>query len=276
MNIHIKGGLPPALIREKLVAIERDALGGADIDDLSSAIAPITAGYLTSTTNLYGPFYRGRKFQNLSDVSSVSDLWYPPASVTPQGRVNEQGKPVFYCSATHDISVRELDLMIGDRIVVLKCSLVDPDRKPHIFAIGNLKSVIRTGRNTSNRKAEGVFDFRKLPDVIKERALLLDGFFARIFSAADRRYFNLVNAVARFYMRSSEIDGISYPSVKSNGGYNLALKADAADKLLQPESISSSYLEKDLQGDRLLMRRDYLADIRKDKSLSWFRSVSVK
>jgi hypothetical protein len=283
MNFNIKGALPPNILRENIRLIEGAALDGASIDDLSKLIGPITPGYLTSTPGyltstriLSGPFFRGRKSQSLPRFKSVKDLWYPPALAVGRGRANECGKPVFYCSATHEVVTRELGLAAGDRIVILKCTLLNPDRRPHVMEIGNLKKIIRTGRNISNERAKGAFDFRRLPAEVKNRALLIDAFFARVFGATEESYFNLTNAIARFYLASPEIDGLTYPSVKASGGYNLALKADAADRLLTPEFISSSYLVKELAGNRLFMRRDYLADIRPDKTLSWFRSVAIK
>lgn len=263
-----------SFLREKIERIENAAIAGASAEELSKLISPLTRGYLTSTTYLNGPFFRGRKATSVASIKTLKDLWSPPPSLTPQNRVNEFRAPVFYCSATDHIATRELNLMPGDRIVVLKCLLKNTEKRPHVLSIGNFKNVIRTGKSVSGNKAEGAFDFRKLPSEIKNNALLIDSFFARVFTEKEKTYFNLTNAISKFYLSSSEVDGLVYPSVKSNGGLNLALKVEAADKLLEPDIIYSSFLEKELNGGRLFMRRDFLATVRADKSLSWYQAVT--
>jgi hypothetical protein len=274
MDIHIKSALSVDLIRMKIREIESAAEGGASTADLGIMIAPITAGYITSTSYLYGPFFRARKPRSLTEIRMVEDLWYPRKAV-PQSRANESNAPVFYCSATDHIATREVRLGVGDRVVVLKCVLKNDEARPQVFSVGNFKSVIRTGKGHSGGRATGIFDFQKLPDALKERALLIDAFFARAFTSADSRYFNLTNAIAKFYLSSIEIDGLAYPSVQSNGGFNLALKASSADRFLKPESAYSATLQKVLSGNRLLMRRDFLATVKLNKQLSWYQAVNI-
>lgn len=273
MNIHIEGALSLVTVRAQLAEIERAALAGASVSALSSLIGSITPGYITSTIYLSGSFFRARPRLAISELKTVNDLWYPPRENTPQGRVNEAQDPVFYCSANHETATREMILNVGDRVAVLKCKLKNPEQMIHAMAIGGLKKIIRTGRNIIDKKVTGAFDFRLLPPVIKNRALLIDAFFARTFTSQSEIYFNLTNAISKFYLGSSEIDGLVYPSVKKGGGFNLAMKAGSADRLLSPDAIYSAQFVRELVGNRMYMLRDYLAVVGANRTLAWYRAV---
>jgi RES domain-containing protein len=273
MNIRFQGALPPATIRKKMREVERAAISGASVEELSKLIAPLTVGYITSTSYLSGSFFRARPRKSIHEFRTIKDMWHPPVEKTPQGRVNESGTPVFYCSADHGIATKEMNLEVGDRITILRCLLRTPDRMPHVLSIGALKKNVRTGKNIFERNATGPFDFRQYPHEILDRALLLDAFFARVFTVEDKTYFNLTNAISKFYINSPEIDGLVYPSVKQKGGYNLALKPAAADTLLIPDSIFSARLVQKLNGDRLHMKRDYLGNVRANGSIAWYAAI---
>jgi hypothetical protein len=257
-----------AQIRLLLREIEDSALNGASLTELHARLGPLLIGYPTATMRISGPIYRGRKLKG-SIFSNISDLWYPPDGVVSQGRVNEVGKPIFYCSDHHFTVTREMAPHVGDTIAILQCELKEKSGLPEVFCIGNAKGILRHGTDAFGKKVAPSVDLRKFPQRMREHSALIDGFFSRVFKSTGSSYFNLTNAISQQYLGSFWIDGLAYPSVQPGGSMNMALKTAAVDRLYTPKSVFLTKTEKIFGANKLKMRCVGTANIRSDGILEW-------
>jgi len=255
-------------IRLLLREIEGSALNGASLTELRDRLGPLLIGYPTATMRISGPIYRGRKLQG-SIFSNISDLWYPPDDVVSQGRVNQVGKPIFYCSDHHFTVTREMAPRVGDTIAILRFELKENSELPHVFCIGNAKSILRHGIDAFGKKVAPSVDLRRFPQRIREHSALIDGFFARVFRSTGSSYFNLTNTISQQYLNPVWVDGLTYPSVHPEGSMNMALKTAAVDRLYTPESVFLTKTERIFGANKLKMRCVGTANIRSDGKLEW-------
>ena len=92
-----------------------------EIDEIKELLIPIFKGFVINTPK-FKPgltLYRGR----YCDIkpTNVSDLTYPPKEkIEENQRVNRAGHSVFYCSTARNVPFFELDVKLGDKIVVSK------------------------------------------------------------------------------------------------------------------------------------------------------------
>lgn len=86
------------------------------------ALAPLSFG------SRYPPgveVYRGTS-DHRSVPQAVDELWYPPVSVTPVGRANRPGAPVFYCSSDPAGAFKEIGVRVGQLAVHAKWTTTAP------------------------------------------------------------------------------------------------------------------------------------------------------
>ncbi len=192
--------------------------------------------------------FRGRKLDERPE--RLGDVGHPPPEVTPQGRANRPGSPVFYGTSTREPIYFELGVGVGDRLAIV-----------HHKTTGDLL-VNRIGYTTAtfNRLQSK----REIPDygnldlaAYTQRDALVDDFLSEVFCEKhhcdeDWRY-NLSVAVAEKMMPDVEqspdrdpriacIQGLVYPTVPMWGNAdNLALKPSFVETSLT--SIYAEYVE---------------------------------
>lgn len=216
----------------------------------------------------------GELFKNISELS------YPPASLTSMGRANLPGNPLFYaCSFPKEIN----DNAPYPRIIALE----------ETSSFMKDKSTSGIERATVSRwdvyeKLElialpflGVYN-RACPDLleIKERwqdeiskgtipgdALELVSFMANEISKEfndKSQYFKIANFVhylLRMNAKTKDADGIIYPSVPAQGaGFNVAVKTEVADRKIRFSNASVCYMIKKLDKMTIFTKSDTVID----------------
>jgi hypothetical protein len=89
-------------------------------EDLERELGALAKGHQRRARKYKGGdvrIYRARVWHRPERPQSVAELSYPPKSVTPQGRANAKGEPVFYASAGLPPSFVEYRLKTGDHVV---------------------------------------------------------------------------------------------------------------------------------------------------------------
>jgi len=226
-------------VRRLLTAVEVRAINEADIEALSLLIDRLARGYTTTSSHLETDYvYRSRTNPGRTPFNAVGELSHPNADCAKLGRANLSGKPVFYCSSTDNCAIFEQQSSIGDVITVSQWRAKQKNTGPYCFVIGDL-----THKDKFNRPLVGkgtmfaVESFRKLTGKqLYKKSLLIDEHFSSWFKSEGEEFYNLTNAIAKFYMSSDKIDGLVYESVAAERGFNLALKPSSLDVFFEPSA----------------------------------------
>jgi hypothetical protein len=174
-----------------------------------------------------------------SDDHGFSDerrLWYPPAAVTRNGRLNDAGSPCLYLSARPETALSEIGVKVGDHVHLAGFRVL-ADQIMRAVAIGELSHVQKIGYlritgidpdKTIARMING------LPHEQALRTLYIDSYLGEVLSdaAARERDYLATRTLASLVWDRSRASSMFYPSVRSPLGLNLAVLPKAADRFL--------------------------------------------
>lgn len=203
------------------------------------------SGIFIKTTEL--PLYRVRlnDKDNKPFVKS-SDLNYAPAKfVCNYGRVNKPGQSMFYCSESETISTLELlhDYLLKNDIGHVRYAtrskwIIKKELYLLVMAIA-----------PSNREFVNGYKIReKCYKFIESEPLTVQNNYFNLYSLTE--HFFLMNAkndysvyvvcsaIANYFtLQFPEIDGLIFPTVQGNTGYNFVFRPHIVDnKMILPES----------------------------------------
>ncbi len=130
-----------AEIREEIHALESLDLRDREHDELLRRVRSICRGYMWMTRVIREEFFAFRARRLSVPPDSVSELWYPPASlITRIGRANGVNEPVLYTSSNGVTAVSELRPAPGETFCVMELGLRDPDRGLHLHELALAES----------------------------------------------------------------------------------------------------------------------------------------
>ncbi len=252
-------------IREKLECITTPNQNGIEaLYSLFHSIPDFEIPIVRHTIYPHSSFIRQRVNIKGEHFKSISELYYPPSSVTPMERANLPGNPMFYaCSFPSEIT----DQSPIPRLIALE------ETSP--FMKDTSKSGIEratVSRWEVTQQIElialpyiGTYE-RACPDLLEvkeawnaaiakgsvpEEALDLVNFMAEEISkdfSEREQYFriaNFVNYLLRMNQKTRDADGIIYPSVPARGaGFNVAIKPEVADAKIRFMNASECHLLK--------------------------------
>lgn len=219
-----------------LLEIEREVLQDGSIAKHTHKLLAITKGMiLVRRGGALPSVFRSRPNKEHSAFNQVEQLWHPKPEQTPQGRLNERGRPLFYCSDNSSVSIFEQRPQNGDLITMLECSSTRVVGK--YLLIGELsRRVIDSEVRLSQAPCIDADKLCQRFGVEKvEYSAGLDRIFSRWLSQPDRGYYVLTNWLSGFLFAMGDLDGIIYPTVVWDEGFNIALKPASAAKLLRPD-----------------------------------------
>ena len=225
----------------ELKAAERFAIERGPSVETIKQLSPLILGYTTVTLHLtFGTMFRARQIGNEPPPNNLSGLWHPPAQmITRIGRANLPGEPMLYCSDGELTAINEVRGTVGDRITILRLGMSDPNKSPVVFALGEISHRFRTKRSLLGFILDQQETMRRESDPNFQRSLLIDGFLARAFRAKGEASYPFTTAVAQIYLSASPADGIIYPTVLSDHGFNIAMKPSNAKRLL---TVQNAYV----------------------------------
>jgi hypothetical protein len=206
-------------------------LSKMSVDDLKRILAPAIEGRLVTVPVLDAgtPVYRARCVGRPAHIRDVS---YPPASLTPPGRVNREGAPVFYCSAAREGALFEVAPRLGETVVVAKWTTTEP---MVVHPVGYSKNALT--QLQSRRAPESWAGF------VNERGgaahAEITDFFATTFVRVIRPgespdFYKLSTAIAEMLFAQDMFHGLLYPTVAlAANSDNLAIKPSFVDQHLR-------------------------------------------
>ena len=187
------------------------------------------------------PIWRARKCECGEGYVNLRDLSYPPPEQTSAGRLNNPGQPVLYASfnkftAFTEVAAEEDYLHVIGFVIrresKLRCSI-----------IGEIFNTHRAGRaKTSEALGNELNRILNNSDYRAARSwVFLDAFLSMLLAdstAASSDYIHSRIVADLICEKMPDIDAIYYPSVALENGMNLAIKPDAADRLLEVSGTS--------------------------------------
>jgi len=197
--------------------------------------------------------------------SHIEELFCPPASLTPFGRLNLPGNPVFYGSLHPTTSLLELSLRKGDIYIISHYELTKACVVQQVGYLNDgLLSVSGQRKifwNSDPRfETEGNAYFRHwCGEHMKKRMPKLSSCFVSSkynfeeqIRSSDKQHYSLTNAIGIMHMYSlgfasyaHQIDGLIYPSVASRlEGDNIAIKVAFAKSNLRLLEVRFRVVEK--------------------------------
>lgn len=190
-------------------------------------------------------FWRGRRIETDKVFKNINELSYPPKGLARRGRINDENDPVFYIATRKETALAEINIKEGEFVQVAGFRIIS-GKKMSITTIGQFWYVFKTGgMQLLGKDPEGIVS-RYLNSLHSEKALILiyiDRFLASVLAsteAEDNGYLH-TRLLSKIIFSKSKSDAIAYPSIKDEGGFNLAVKAAASDSFF--ENVSCSVLE---------------------------------
>ncbi|MRT91535.1 hypothetical protein [Ancylomarina sp. 16SWW S1-10-2] len=207
-----------------------------DIEDLIEIFSQSILGHTRPLFRDFSSkaFFRARKINGVKDdeLEKTKSIWYPDWSeIKPEhytyNRCSNKGENFFYASNSIEATVREMNLVDGDRLLI---GIFKPNNSnviiPSQFAgIEKIKKAETFERILSNHK------YRSVKDMEFEEWIA--SFFEKKVSLGDECFYKTCIAFSKILLSSEDTKCLIYPSVASNSQFvNFGIKPDFVDEFL--------------------------------------------
>ncbi|WP_027800246.1 RES family NAD+ phosphorylase [Paraburkholderia dilworthii] len=211
------------------------ALSSEVEEEFSHAVAPLFSHYKILSVN-WGKgsiFWRARIVQD-TPFKNLAEMNYPPPHVARVGRLNDAGSPCFYVAARKETAIAEIDAEEG-HLVQLAGFRVHEGNPVRLALVGEFWNVQKAGYMRFAGTDPGMGLTKALNSMPRHAALkmiYIDKFFANVLADTDasKRNYLLSRAITRSIYRRNNADGLAFPSVKDQGGFNMGVKPDPTDR----------------------------------------------
>ncbi|MDD2468328.1 MAG: RES family NAD+ phosphorylase [Desulfobulbus sp.] len=182
------------------------------------------------------PLWRARKCSSFRGYNNLRDLSHPPAEKTRLNRLNNDFCPLLYTSINKFTAFTEVAASEGDYLHTIGYA-IRPNTKLRCAIVGEVFNTHRSGNaKTSGKLTTELNRILNSSDYRAARSwVFLDAFLAELLSDknANAKGYLHTRAIADYiFNKVSDIDAIYYPSVVLENGVNIAIKPDAATRLL--------------------------------------------
>lgn len=251
-----------AAIQEAL----RADLSKASIDDLKRVLAPAIEARLVTVPvlNAGTPLYRARV---ISKPAHIRDVSYPPASLTPLGRVNRPGAPVLYCSSAREGALFETRPRSGDTAVVVKWTTKEP---LVAHQVGYSENALRQLKSARTPESWAPFAVEPGGAPHAEVTDLLASIFVRVIEPGESEFYKLSTAIAEMLFAQDMFHALLYPTVAlSANSDNLAIKPSFVDHHLSFVEAEFFQVQKVNDHGFEVTPLDLAQSLNADGSLAW-------
>lgn len=163
--------------------------------------------------------YRARVFGSLKDINEaltdpVNGLGPPPMGLARQGRMNSQGRPVFYGATLRQTAIDEVRPPVGARVLSGRFTIHAPLRLLDLTSLEAMLPPDDRGEGEYYRLADKIIALKRI---------------CALLTRPDTNY--LLSNIVSDYLAASHhfaLDGLVYPSTQSNQGSNVTLFTNAA------------------------------------------------
>jgi hypothetical protein len=182
------------------------------------------------------PFWRARKCQQ-EGYQYECELSYPPAALTPSGRLNDQGAPCLYLATRKETAFTEIGVVEGDYVHIAGYRVL-ADKTIRALGIGEWLHVQKTGYLRAMGQDPQNSLSRTLNSFPYEQGMLIlyiDALLSSILADPDagKNGYETTRLIAAMaYKKLPATNAIFYPSVQADLGMNLAVKPSTADRCM--------------------------------------------
>ena len=215
--------------------IFHQALSSASESTFCNVIAPLFKEYeiLSLKLGRGSVFWRARLIEN-EIYRKLSDLDYPPSEFARQGRLNDRGVPCFYIATRKETALTEVGATEG-QLVQLAGFRIKNESPIRLAVIGEFANVQKNGyMHFAGQDPEMAITkiLNTMPRQEALKKLYIDKFFASVLAAPDASAngYMFSRALAQAIYSRVGVEGIVFPSVKDNGGFNIAVQAAPSDR----------------------------------------------
>jgi hypothetical protein len=252
-----------ALIESIKALVRSNSEVDSFLDKLHELVAasPVSIG---STYEAGVDLYRATKHHR-AVPGRVDELWYPPAEVTPPGRANRRGAPMFYCSSDPNCAFREIGAQVGQLAVHAKWVTSTP------MLLHDLGYTSQVLDRAGSRRALPASHRSFYEASLNEQGKTIRDFLALAFTEPTAANYSLTTAIEEFHLRGDQFSGILYPAVsKAANVDNLALRPSFVRESLK--LVTAQLVNIDQVGEDGSIGGIVLADlssVESDGSLRW-------
>ncbi|MAL84197.1 MAG: hypothetical protein CMF11_07655 [Idiomarina sp.] len=184
-------------------------------------------------------YWRARKCEEKIGYPKLRDLWHPSGDDVRDGRLNEANSPILYLSRERFGALSEIGAECGDIIQVAEYKQL-PDEPLLTSIVGEKIHMTRWGRSRIDDAAgEGL---KKILSQMKREVgysyVYTDALIAEILSdphAKQNDYLRSRVAASLIFEDDINVEALVYPGIESLGAFNLAVKPDAAARVMRME-----------------------------------------
>jgi hypothetical protein len=225
--------IPPKLdeIEKRISEIENVDLQESNIDHFNTLFSLLFRGYKLGVPrfNKGLELYRGIPY--LQKPKKLDDLSYPPIEYAKINRASREGKQIFYCSNLESVPFFELNLQVGERLVVSKWKTT---RKLLVNNVGYADKnfeTLKSGRKNGNWW-DNVSHIDKKNEL--DQNFIIRNYLASKYSRPippdNIDYYKFTIAIAEHHFSSEMFDGLIYPTIQMHGNAdNFAIKKSYVD-----------------------------------------------
>ena len=182
---------------------------------------------------------------------SFSEVWYPhPKYLNKLGRLNLARQPMFYASQDAITPIHEIRSENGNQFAIMKYQVKKGQSlQLAVIALNSYEELIKSTKENFryNWTKKGKKNWRIINDFLK-------GEFTKHVSEGHEYEYRSTNALLGSFNYPG-CDGFVYPSIARNGGYNLAIKPEAADRAA--EFIGLSYWQNTNYDNKRVRSQDF-------------------
>lgn len=194
--------------------------------------------------------YRGIKYETRPD--HIGFLTYPKKQFAKQNRASREGESMFYCSTLRDVPFYELNVKVGDRLVLSRWKLMKNLLVNHVGYTKSMFDKLESNRQIPdwavNDKGNKSIEYSN--NFFNENNLRVRDFLTRTFcqeiSENDYDLYKLTIAIAeklyldkisdeRNIIKTERLDGIIYPTIR--------MLANADNLAISPSFIDDGGIE---------------------------------
>lgn len=235
-------------IRRSIKDIRSLNLQSIGDSELEARLSILMTGYSCLTRSVkIGPAYRAQLLNaGVETFSNIGRLWYPPSDIVAKyGRLNQPGQSVMYLAGNHGTALLEMRPEIGSSYVIMELEQRNNREMAHLMEMGVAERVSEHGLPINVPLLENTDAGRSFLKGNARKNLAIRSFLAseliKIVPNGAHHLYRISASIANILMKDSKIDGVLYPSLAGNysdyrGAQNIALKPEAADRLMQPKT----------------------------------------
>lgn len=235
---------------------EFEALSPTEIsvDEILARLRPIMHGYKVIGTMCFPPFsiYRARRASGFPRWNQVRELSYPKSGSGLAQRANRKGVEIFYGASSADLALAEIDVKLGDHVVISDWEITAPLLAQIVGMAGIPAQLVPTD----------------------ERNIKLTEFLKRNFYRSAGRSWSI--AISEFFLcgindrRRPEqqdpsipdaVQALRYPSARQpNLGENFAIRGSFVDSAMRVTRAELFYIDPAKTEGNALLRADSFVD----------------